>query len=129
MPTTYVRGIVRATLQDVSTTDDEGNTSLLLGVVQISGAIPGPPNTYCFDIADAQGLPAHLQEALETQGPGRYNLPPGLLAFVLEGTYEDTEDVDGQTVTVIRRVKMKDIPGNKTPIEENLRPHAWLGDE
>jgi len=71
---------------------------------------------------------AHVQAAVpvaEKMGDDYDDLSGTYSPFILEATYEATEDIDGQETTVTRRVKERDVPDGITPIETGLVPHRF----
>lgn len=71
---------------------------------------------------------AYVQAAVpvaEKIGDDYDELPGTHSPFILEATYEATEEIDGQEVTVTHRVKERDVPDGVTPIETGLVPHRF----
>lgn len=79
------------------------------------------PTFYFYDVnrADSPNLPGEfLADSYE-------ELPGTARDFILESVYEDEDEIDGQLVTVSKRVKNRDVPDGATVLEADLVPHRF----
>lgn len=119
----YIGKIRIEDAQAMAAADEQGQSAYGLAAQFNAVRIGESPTFYFYHVnhpsAIADSLPG------EVVAEDYDSLPSQVAPFVLEATYEDTETIDGEEVTVTKRVKERDVPDGITPIETGLVPHRF----